>query len=140
MACNNGNGNRAYQKSCVRYFNNAPQLLAADSENVLTLAGAKVVNSGSSIQVEPQSYDTVKIGLYHLAADAVIAATAAGVLTLQWYMDGVALPCTLSASRCRHPAMRRSTRRRIWSCPGAAAASIIHSRSWRRPTARPQAP
>ena len=95
MACNNGNGNRAYQKSCVRYFNNAPQLLAADSENVLTLAGAKVVNSGSSIQVEPQSYDTVKIGLYHLAADAVIAATAAGVLTLQWYMDGVALPCTL---------------------------------------------
>ena len=66
MACNNGNGNRAYQKSCVRYFNNAPQLLAADSENVLTLAGAKVVNSGSSIQVEPQSYDTVKIGLYHL--------------------------------------------------------------------------
>ena len=77
MACNNGNGNRAYQKSCVRYFNNAPQLLAADGENVLTLAGAKVVNSGSSIQVEPQSYDTVKIGLYHLAADAVIAATAA---------------------------------------------------------------
>ena len=95
MACNNGNGNRAYQKSCVRYFNNAPQLLAADSANVLTLSGAKVVNSGSSIQVEPQSYDTVKIGLYHLAADAVIAATAAGVLTLQWYMDGVALPCTL---------------------------------------------
>ena len=62
MACNNGNGNRAYQKSCVRYFNNSPQLLAADSTNVLTLAGAKVVNSGSSIQVEPQSYDTVKIG------------------------------------------------------------------------------
>ena len=85
MACNNGNGNRAYQKSCVRYFNNAPQLLAADSENVLTLAGAKVVNSGSSIQVEPQSYDTVKIGLYHLVADAVITSSAAGV----------ALPCTL---------------------------------------------
>ena len=108
MACNNGNGNRAYQKSCVRYFNNAPQLLAADSENVLTLAGAKVVNSGSSTQlpaparssmvlssVPSRSKITVKIGLYHLAADAVIAATAAGVLTLQWYMDGVALPCTL---------------------------------------------
>ena len=70
-------------------------LITRPNENVLTLAGAKVVNSGSSIQVEPQSYDTVKIGLYHLAADAVIAATAAGVLTLQWYMDGVALPCTL---------------------------------------------
>lgn len=93
MACN-GNS-RSYQKSCVRYFNNSPQTLAANAATVLTLAGAKVVNSGESIQVEPQSYDTVKIGLYRLAADAVIASSAAGELTLQWYMDGVALPCTL---------------------------------------------
>ena len=93
MACN-GNS-KTYQKSCVRYFNNSPQTLAANAATVLTLAGAKVVNSGESIQVEPQSYDTVKIGLYHLAADAVIASSAAGEITLQWYMDGVALPCTL---------------------------------------------
>ena len=95
MACNSGNSNRAYQKSCVRYFNNTPQLLTADGETVLTLAGAKVVNSGASIQVEPQSYDTVKIGLYHLTADAVITSTAAGVLKLKWYIDGVALPGTI---------------------------------------------
>lgn len=93
MACN-GNS-RSYQKSCVRYFNNSPQALAANAATVLTLAGAKVVNSGESIQAEPQSYDTVKIGLYHLVADAVITSSAAGELTLQWYMDGVALPCTL---------------------------------------------
>ena len=93
MSCS-GNS-KSYQKSCVRYFNNSPQTLAANAATVLTLAGAKVVNSGESIQVEPQSYDTVKIGLYHLVADAVITSSAAGVLTLQWYMDGVALPCTL---------------------------------------------
>ena len=93
MSCS-GNS-KSYQKSCVRYFNNSPQTLAANAATVLTLAGAKVVNSGASIQVEPQSYDTVKIGLYHLSADAVITASAAGVLTLQWYMDGVALPCTI---------------------------------------------
>ena len=70
MSCS-GNS-KSYQKSCVRYFKNSPQTLAANAATVLTLAGAKVVNSGESIQVEPQSYDTVKIGLYHLAADAVI--------------------------------------------------------------------
>ena len=93
MSCS-GNS-KSYQKSCVRYFNNSPQTLAANAATVLTLAGAKVVNSGESIQVEPQSYDTVQIGLYHLVADAVITSSAAGELTLQWYMDGVALPCTL---------------------------------------------
>ena len=70
MSCS-GNS-KSYQKSCVRYFNNSPQTLAANAATVLTLAGAKVVNSGESIQVEPQSYDTVKIGLYHLVADGVI--------------------------------------------------------------------
>lgn len=92
MACNN---NRSYLKSCVRYFNNNTQTLAADTTTTLTLAGAKVVGSGDAIQVEPQSFDTLKIGLYHLAADVVISATAAGTVTLVWMMDGVALPCTM---------------------------------------------
>ena len=42
MSCS---GNKSYQKSCVRYFNNSPQTLAANAATVLTLAGAKVVNS-----------------------------------------------------------------------------------------------
>lgn len=39
MACN-GNS-KTYQKSCVRYFNNSPQTLAANAATVLTLAGAR---------------------------------------------------------------------------------------------------
>lgn len=91
MACNNG---KSYQKSCARYYNNNAQTLAANGATTLTLAGAKAVLSGEAIQVQPQSFDTLKIGLYHLSADAVIAATAAGKVTLVWMMDGVALPCT----------------------------------------------
>lgn len=90
MACN-----KTYQKSCARYYNNNAQQLAANGQTTLTLAGARVVLSGEAIGVQPQSYDTSKIGLYHLAADAVIAATAAGKVTLVWMMDGVALPCTI---------------------------------------------
>lgn len=92
MACNN---NRNYQKSCARYYNNTAQPLSADSTTTLTLAGARAVLSGEAVGVQPQSFDTTKIGLYHLAADAVISATAAGKVTLVWTMDGVALPCTV---------------------------------------------
>lgn len=91
MACNNG---KSYQKSCARYYNNNAQTLAANGRTTLTLAGARAVLSGESIGVQPQSYDATKIGLYHLSADAVIEATAAGTVTLVWTMDGVALPCT----------------------------------------------
>lgn len=91
MACNNG---KSYQKSCARYYNNNAQTLAANGQTTLTLAGARAVLSGEAIGVQPQSFDTTKIGLYHLTADAVIAATAAGKVTLVWMMDGVALPCT----------------------------------------------
>lgn len=91
MACN---GNKNYQKSCARYYNNTAQTLAANSTTTLTLVGARAVLTGESISVQPQSFDTNKIGLYHLTADAVIAATAAGEVTLVWMMDGVALPCT----------------------------------------------
>lgn len=91
MSCNNG---KSYQKSCARYYNNNAQPLASNGQTTLTLAGAKAVLSGEAIQVQPQSFDTLKIGLYHLSADAVISASAAGKVTLVWMMDGVALPCT----------------------------------------------
>lgn len=91
MSCNSS---KSYQKSCARYYNNNAQPLSANSTTTLTLAGAKAVLSGEAIGVQPQSFDTLKIGLYHLAADAVISATAAGKVTLVWMMDGVALPCT----------------------------------------------
>lgn len=88
MACNK------YQKSCARYYNNNAQALAEDGQTTLTIAGAKTVLTGDSIQVQPQSYDTVKIGLYHIVADLTIASTAAGKVTVQWLMDGVTMPCT----------------------------------------------
>ena len=93
MSCGASNNNQ-YAKSCVRYYNNSTQELTANGSTLLTLAGAKVVNSGISIEAESQSYTIVKPGLYHIAADVTVEATTAGAVTLTWYKDGVALPCT----------------------------------------------
>lgn len=93
MSCFNSSKSRC-MKSCARNYNNTSQLFLPESVNVLTVAGAKVVDTGIAIDTEPQSYATAYSGLYHIEADVTIAATTAGAVTLQWYMDGVALPCT----------------------------------------------
>lgn len=82
-------------KSCERYYNNTIQNLPEDSTTQLTIAGAKVVDTGISIETQPQSYTTLKKGLYHIAGDVIITATAAGLATFYIAMDGVALPCTI---------------------------------------------
>lgn len=92
MGCGCGNKN-AHAKSCVRYYNNNAQAIAA-GENTLQLVGARAVDSGISIQAEPMSYDIVKAGLYHIVADLTLTATTGGLVTLEWYLDGVPLPCT----------------------------------------------
>lgn len=96
MSCSSGRrGKSCRDKSCQRYYNMNPQILAAGSTLQLEIAGARVVDSGLSIETQPQSFTTLKTGLYHLAADVVINASAAGDVTLQFLMDGVVLPCTV---------------------------------------------
>lgn len=93
MGCGNRNKN-ACQKSCVRYYNNVAQTLAATTTVPLVLSGSRVVDTGISIEVENQSYTIVKPGLYHIAADVDVNLTTAGDIVLQGYMNGVPLPCT----------------------------------------------
>lgn len=93
MSCSNNN--RCGAKSCVRYYNNNSQALAAGSSLQLVVAGSKVVDSGVAIEVEPQNYTIVKPGLYHISGDVVLDASAAGEVTFEVYRDGVALPCTI---------------------------------------------
>lgn len=96
MACGNSRKNPC-RKSCVRYYNAAAQEFAAGSTTQITLAGAKVVNSGISIDADPQSYTTHTNGLYHISADVNVLATTAGTVTIEWQMDGTVLPCTMKA-------------------------------------------
>lgn len=95
MSCSNSTNKSCNQKSCQRYYNNNAQAFIAGQTINLIIAGNKVVDSGISIETEPQNYTTVKTGLYHISGDVVIDATTEGEATLQVYMDGVALPCTV---------------------------------------------
>ncbi len=94
MACGNNRHKTCHNKSCQRYYNNVPQALAAGQALQLAIAGAKVVDSGISIETEPLNYTTLKTGLYHFVGDVVINVATGGDVELQMYMDGVPLPCT----------------------------------------------
>lgn len=94
MSCGNTNRN-CYQKSCQRFYNNNAQALTAGGTLTLTIAGAKVVDSGVSISTEPASYEILKSGLYHVSADVAIDTITAGAVTFSAYLDGVQMPCTI---------------------------------------------
>lgn len=94
MGCSGTSKKRANYKSCVRYYNNAKQTLTTNATNQMQILGARVVDTGVSIETQPSSYTIVTKGLYHISGDVYINATASGVVQFVAYMDGVALPCT----------------------------------------------
>lgn len=93
MSCGTKNKN-CYAKSCVRYYNDATQTFVAETPLTLQIAGARVVDSGISIDAQPSSYTILKRGIYHLSADIDFTADAVGTVVLGAYLDGVLLPCT----------------------------------------------
>lgn len=94
MGCANKCHKTCYSKSCQRFYNNVPQNLVAGETLQLIIAGSRVVDSGISIETQPQNYETLKTGLYHFAGDVIINVATGGDVELQMYMDGVPLPCT----------------------------------------------
>lgn len=92
MSCNKS----PYAKSCVRTYNNAPQLFVADPATTLTLQGDVVVDSGCSLKLNSANVQILKSGLYHISADVTYTPDAAGEAIVQLYKDGVALPCAIS--------------------------------------------
>lgn len=100
MSCSGRNAKNRFNKSCVRYYNNIPQPVTADESIQLQIVGAKVVDSGISIEAENLSYNILKAGLYHFSGDVIINTTTPGIATLQMYMDGVPLPCTAREVTC----------------------------------------
>ena len=94
MGCGCNRHKSCHDKSCQRFYNNNEQTLAAATTTQLVIAGTRVVDTGVSIETQPQSYTTLKTGLYHIAGDVVVEGSAGGTAVLQVYMDGVPLPCT----------------------------------------------
>lgn len=94
MSCGSTNSCKC-EKSCARNYNLVAQPFAANATTPIIVNGNQVVLTGKAIQVLNNGYQIVKSGLYRLAADIVVVGTAAGTVTLQMYLDGVALPCTI---------------------------------------------
>ena len=94
MACNCKSNKNCYAKSCQRFYNNNVQNFS-ETPTTLQITGTRVVDSGISISTEPNNYVINKKGLYHISADVTFTALAAGLVTVQAYLDGVAMPCTL---------------------------------------------
>lgn len=91
MNCNKN----PYAKSCTRVYNNAPQTLTTTA-TPLVIEGTPVVDSGCSLSVNPSSITICKSGLYHLSADVAITPTEAGTSVVQFYNNGVAMPCAIA--------------------------------------------
>lgn len=87
--------NNQYAKSCVRAYNNTPQTFTA-TPTQLNLEGVQVVESGCSLRLDDASIRVLRSGLYHISADVTFTPTAAGVAIIQFYKDGVALPCAIA--------------------------------------------
>lgn len=84
-----------YAKSCIRVYNNTPQVVTATAQT-LNLEGTPVVKSGCSLCLNTAGITVHKSGLYHFSADVTITPTAAGTSVIQLYKDGVALPCAIA--------------------------------------------
>lgn len=92
MSCNTRS---PYAKSCIRVYNDTPQVVTADA-TPLILEGVPVVYSGCSLTLNTGSVTVEKSGLYHLSADVTITPSAAGTLIVQLNKDGVVLPCAVT--------------------------------------------
>lgn len=90
MACKN-----RYAKSCVRGYNNNPQVVTA-ALTTLNILGTPVVDNGCSLDLNTSGITVDNSGLYHFSADVIFTPTGAETLTVQLYKDGVALPCAIA--------------------------------------------
>lgn len=89
MACSN---NR-YRKSSVVAINSASQTFA--STGTTLLPGSAVSVTGCSLSVAGSGIQVNSDGLYQIDAAVTFTPSAAGVVTVQIYKDGVLLPCTI---------------------------------------------
>lgn len=93
MSCSNMKNPRF--KSCARVYNNNNQTVTA-ALTPLVLEGSPVVDSGCSICINSGNFVIEHSGLYHLSADVTFTPTSSGTFVIQFYKDGIALPCTLT--------------------------------------------
>ena len=78
-------------KCAVRVYNNTAQTVTATATQ-LTLAGTTVMRTGCSVILDGNALKINHGGLYHLAADVTLTPSVAGTVSVQMYLNGVAMP------------------------------------------------
>lgn len=83
------------KKSALRLVGNTAQTISSTAAALS--GGIAQVDTGCSIEPMSSGSRILSDGLYQVQVSAQVAATTAGTVTLQLYMDGTALPDTLRA-------------------------------------------
>lgn len=85
----------SHYKSSVQTYNAVAQALTA-TPTALNI-GAAITDTGISLTPSISGVTVKKSGLYRISADITITSTAAGIVNLQTFINGVARPETLRA-------------------------------------------
>lgn len=93
MACYS---NRANQQSAQGCYNNTNQTYVADGTQV-EIAGVRTMDDGIAITTDSAGFRIRSSGRYSLKTDVTSTPSAAGLQTIQFYMDGVAIPSAIAS-------------------------------------------
>lgn len=80
-------------RSTAEFYNASSQTLTSTA-TALALLGTEVTDTGVAVDANSNGIGVNYTGTYEAEFDAVVSATTAGLVTLQIYLDGVALPET----------------------------------------------
>lgn len=114
------------QKSAVRTYNNSAQAVSAVATQ-LTLNGTAITRTGCSITPDGNILRINNGGLYFLAADVTITPTEAGTVTVQMYINGVAMPDAIAqevVAANGTTTLHVETSRLLAACPCATKPTI----------------
>lgn len=95
MACNTQNLNTNCYVSAQTAYNNASQTILASS-TTLSILGNMSCDTGNSIETQNGGFIINKSGVYTIKADVTFTPSAAGTEIIEFYIDEIALPCSIN--------------------------------------------
>ena len=93
----------------------------------LTLAGTTVTRTGCSVIPDGNALKINHGGLYHLAADVTLTPSAAGTVSVQMYLNGVAMPdaiTQITVAESGVTTVHVETTRLLAVCPCTARSAV----------------
>lgn len=118
-----------HYKSAVETYNTATQALTT-TPAPLGLTGTVLTNTGVSLDPEQAAVKINNAGLYRASANVQATATAAGIVAMALYLDGVMLPETLRTVTAAENATVSITTDMLRSIPCDCNAHTLQLYGW----------